>query len=571
MARNVKNEIKEYNVLSNSKSEHLACCFLCDTIKQIDQHLNIQNKISILYEKADQFRWDTIGSSQIRNIFNFKCLVCDFSTDDFITWVKHIMSIKHMSLCHCVKNLHSFPCGACKILYYGPDTLINEHRYNTHKDKSKLSCVLKLMSEIIKGPRSRSHLYFCSYCKTFSNKHERTDHKNTILYYCEYCNVSFLCSTEVLDNHSISVEHVTLKYIFLFKKLYNTSVQHTEEHDSNRDARHIPLKLSLIILNKFLNISPFMVKCKLCNIVINQNDKEILEHTIYKCTNKSYYLSPYKNKTLIKTYYCMVCYYTTKSFSDYKIHIISIMHLTNCHNDSNAYSYFCIICNLYIYCTKDLAKIHWETHKNAYKGLPYISRFLANNFKRVSNHPDTKFINYLNNNYSSYSENLSVIQCNYCKINFCMCIEDYHLHKISSEHIILKYFTPKLPSLIMEHNAQGIEGPSQSKCQSSTKNNMIENLQELQLNKGKYKNNTNYLHFLMFSFYNLDTFDYYAEVYKKKKQLLFIQGPLEHNEKSIFFTSPILKNIKLSEFKDANKIQLINVDHDENSCRYVSI
>lgn len=77
-----------------------------------------------------------------------------------------------------------------------------------------------------------------------------------------------------------------------------------------------------------------------------------------------------------------------------------------------------------------------------------------------------------------------------------MCIEEYHLHKISSEHIILKYFTPILPSLIMEHHEQGIEGPSQSTCQSLAKDNKIENLQELQLNKGKYKNNTNYLNVL---------------------------------------------------------------------------
>lgn len=383
MARNTKNVLKECNVLvADSMSKDLAYCFLCDTIKQIDQHLNIQNEISILYEKADQFHWDTNGSSQIRYICDFKCLVCKFFTRSFKSWIKH-MSIKHMSLCHRVENLYSFPCGACKVLYYGPDTQISQHRYYVHKDSSKLSCVLISMSKIIKRP-STSHLYFCGYCKTFSKEHEPTHHGNATFFYCEYCNVSFLCSTEVLDSHTISVKHVTLKYIFLLKKLYNSSVQtnklenceqiiqNTEEHVNNLDVRRITSKLSLIISNRFLNTSPLMIKCKLCNIVINQNDKEILEHTIYKCANKSYYVTPKMHKTSIKAYNCKVCNYITKSFSDYKKHIISVLHLTNCHNVSNVYSYFCIICDLYMYSSKQLAKIHWKTHKKTCEILPYI-------------------------------------------------------------------------------------------------------------------------------------------------------------------------------------------------------
>lgn len=454
--------------------------FFRDTLNQMHEHYDIFSTLD------DINQWDDDKSSQMRYIHHFKCFVCNFDTDNFNPWKEHILSNKHMSKYLDVNKLYSYPCKACKVLFYGPEYLIRQHCNDMHCDKSKLPSVSILMTELMNHMYINSkQIYFCAHCKQFSetpldcfDEH----YSNYEPYYCKYCHIKFLCSTEVLDCHSLSVEHVTLKCIYLIKEAFNfnSSKKHTQVYNTKITTdfklKRIPSKVPLIILNKFKNISEMMPKCKFCNIFVGWSTEGIIEH-ICVCTDKGS-LTLKKHRTFIKTYDCRLCNHTTRSFSDYKNHVISRIHLIKVHVNDGFYSYFCNICKLYMYSSKILIEKHWKTnHNKNIIALPLISHVLADNYKYVSNHPECKPIEYCDELLDEYSDS-PYYQCNACKIDFHVSINKYNLHKISSEHIILKYFTPKYTSQVM--NNKSFECP----YQSSEKN--IKNGENLRVNNGNY-------------------------------------------------------------------------------------
>jgi len=130
--------------------------------------------------------------------------------------------------------------------------------------------------------------------------------------------------------------------------------------------------------------------------------------------------------------------------------------------------------------------------------LPFLSEVLKENYKHTSNHPGSDFIDYYNDQQNC-KKDLFLIQCNACKINFCMINDnEYKLYMISSEHIILKYFTPKNP-LFMKYNFNYEYLPTMSTTnpnfiinKESLNNEYLSsietdnsNLEETSVNKGK--------------------------------------------------------------------------------------
>lgn len=475
---NIKNDLIQRN---QSKGD--SYYFFYNILNQIREQYNILPILNNINQ------WDDDKSSQMRYIHHFKCFVCDFNTDNFNPWKEHIISNEHMSKYHKVNNLYSYSCGACKILFYGPEDLLKQHRNDMHCDKSKLPKVSILMAELMNNLYINSkQIYFCAHCKKFSETplHNLVEHNsNNKQHYCKYCDITFLCSTEVLDCHSLSVEHVTLKCIYLIKEAidFNTLEKHPQVQNSkitkNLNQKRISSKLPLIILNRFQNISELMPKCKFCNVFVDWSTEKIIEH-ICVCTNKGC-LTLNAHRTFIKNYNCSLCNYITGSFSDYKIHVISSIHLVKVHVIDGFYSYFCNICHLYMYSSKYLIEKHWKTYHNKnIIELPLISHVLADNYKYVSNHPECEPIEYCDKQFDGYLDS-TFYKCDTCKIDFHASINKYNLHKISSEHIILKYFMPTNTSQVTKNKSLNF---SYQLSEKNTENG--EYLQNLVVNNCKY-------------------------------------------------------------------------------------
>ncbi|KAE9544334.1 hypothetical protein AGLY_001513 [Aphis glycines] len=449
MKRSTMKKILTKSIKSFKDSKN---CYLCDTI-----NLTHSNIISPLLKTISQ--WDTKRSSQI-NIQDFTCLVCSYNSKCFQKWKTHIMSKEHTSMCHILIKVHSM------------------------------------------------HIYFCAICETVSEKkiHNSGKHltKQT-LYYCKYCNATFLCNDEELDFHEASVEHLTFKFIYSIKKGIEVNHLELQKQDKiKKITRDIctqikPLKLPLIILDRFQKTSNSMAKCIFCNVNVKWSTRIIVKH-INVCLNKDDLTKIHEihPRMVITAYECKVCSFYTNSFLNHKLHVISPQHLTNCHASDVFYSYFCTICNLYIYGSKLQINNHLKKkHTTKITDLPFLSEVLKENYKHISNHPGSNFIDYYSDQQNCKKKENFSVQCNACKISFCMINDyEYKLHMISNEHIILKYFTQKNPLLMKykfnyEHLPTSTTNPNFILNEESLNNvylSSIEtdnsNLEETSTNKG---------------------------------------------------------------------------------------
>ncbi|XP_029346514.1 uncharacterized protein LOC115034283 isoform X2 [Acyrthosiphon pisum] len=495
----IKKIILTNSVKSSKDSKH---CYLCDAIKRTHQHYDISSLLITVSQ------WDTKGSSKIRSIQQFKCFVCNYNSKNFNKWKTHIMSNGHMSMCHTLDKVCSYFCKACKTLFYGSEMCISQHQKVEHSGKSNLSSVSIFMSELMSCLDIYSkHVYFCSLCKTVSETPIHTSGKhlnNQKLYDCKYCNTTFLCNTEELDFHEASVEHLIFKCIYSIKEAIEANSLKIQKQDHVTKTTHDlqtklkPLELPLIILDRFQKTSKSMAKCNFCNVIIQWSTQRIVKH-VNLCLNKGN-LTSEMHTISITAYDCGVCSFKTNSFFSFKLHVISPIHLTNSHTTGDFYSYFCTICNLYIYASKIQINDHLKRkHKTNITDLPLLSTFLKHNYDYISNHPGSDFIDY----YSDLDQQSCEkdFQCNVCKISFCMSDYEYNLHEISSEHILLKYFTPTNPSLVMKHSYGYENVPTTStinansiinnealsnKCLSSTKTDKS-NPEEISVNKENNK------------------------------------------------------------------------------------
>jgi len=500
MKRSKLKKIILTNIVKNPKDSKK--CHLCDAINKTHKYYNIS---SILITVS---QWDNKGSSKVRSIQQFKCFVCNYSSMDFDKWKTHIISNEHMSMCHSLDKMCSYFCKTCKTLFYGSEMCISQHQKD-HGGESKLSDISILMSELMSCLDIHSkHIHFCSICKTVSETPIHTSGKhfnNQKLYDCKYCNTTFLCNAEELDFHEASVEHLTFKCIYSIKKAIEVNGLKIQKQDQvsttalDLQTKLKPLELPLIILDRFQKTSKSMAKCNFCDILVDWSTQEIVKH-VNLCLNKGN-LKSEMQENLITAFDCAVCNFKSNSFFNYKLHVISPIHLTNSHTSDDFYSFFCTICDLYIYASKIQINNHLKNkHKTNITDLPLLSKVLKDNYKYISNHPGADFIDYYSDQ-KFCEQDFFPVQCIVCKISFCTSNYEYNLHEISSEHIILKYFTPVNPSLFVKHN-NGYENAQTSsitntsliinnealnnKCLSSTKTDNISS-EEISVNKGKYK------------------------------------------------------------------------------------
>jgi len=459
-------------------------------IKEITEDVNditskiIEMKYNIEFDSllATINQWDIVFDTQYKAIKNFECIVCSFKTNEFEKWKRHIMSVSHMVDCDKTGNLFSYVCRAkrCKVLLYGSFSSLCKHQDNKHSNKFDLSGVSILMAAVMKRKRSpteKKPLFFCSHCKQFDEKPIHTNIGTLfgsltlpLQHYCVYCNVTFLSSPEIIDCHSLSVEHLTLKCLDLLStpekvntKLLKVSEEasHSEENnklpaieittkdDYGPSAIHNELatnsiKLPLIILNKFKQIGEHQGECKLCNTVVKWESKSIFNHLL-NCKYK--YDLAGTNQTTIKTFMCTACDYTIDHFHGYKGHIISHSHLTKSYSKGRYYSHFCNTCYIFMYSKKIDIINHCNLHHTVTGTtiqFPMLSIFMATIFDGFNKNPNRdEMVHYYGDN-ACYGSKIVSQQCITCKVNFHTSPNEYNMHEITSEHIILKFLTPKV-------------------------------------------------------------------------------------------------------------------------------
>lgn len=475
-------------------------CLLCNEIKHIKVY---DNKLSLL-KNVNQ--WEMKGSKQMERICYFQCIVCNFYTNKFNNWKEHIISINHISVCHNIIDLYSYSCVACKVQYYGTKQQLQEHKWQYHLDFSNLPRISIFIKELLMNYNvNPNDLYFCEDKSHKSFLEKPCNHTHRSSYYCKYCRVTFVCSAEALDCHFLSVEHVTLKCICLINDDELKRVQKKTTSSMNTLPLALTsIKLPSFILSRFKQISNLMIQCKLCCTLVDWNVENIVNH---RCT----FIGFITNRTSVTTFDCKVCSCITKSFSKYVDHVISPIHLYNCRYIGNYFSYFCSICNSYIHSSKSIIKKHWSLHHDCkeFTEVPIISQVLANNFVNRIRNSTNAILDYCNKKQCCKEvSDTSQFECYTCKINFCVSsADDYNLHLISSEHIILKHFNPSAllnasvsdgkPSISKTDISKELIINSKFSKQLSDKND--NGVQEFQVNKGNYnkiKNKTFIIIFL---------------------------------------------------------------------------
>jgi len=157
----------------------------------------------------------------------------------------------------------------------------------------------------------------------------------------------------------------------------------------------------------------------------------------------------------INKFECLVCFFKTFKFIDWKCHIMSLPHMANCHKIKNLYSYVCCdkICKLLLYGPKKLLIKH-NIDKHLYNGVAFsistlmaevMKRYLADNLKplyfcshckqfaETPIHTDVKLLkNAIKIPIEYY--------CRFCRVTFLSSHEMIDYHLLSLEHMTLKCF-----------------------------------------------------------------------------------------------------------------------------------
>lgn len=230
---------------SKSKSQHNVSRCKCSICEIITPKTEIEN-LNTLLAKVNKF--DIKNENQYKLICDFECLVCIYNTNVFNDWKIHIISKSHLRDAHKIEDiLYSYVCtsSGCKLLLYGTEEKILEHKMKKHLENFKKITVgiPFLMVEVMKRFIAKQKpLFYCSHCQKFEEtpihsydeKAIMNRRKNPIEFYCKFCQVTFHSSMEMVDYHSLTVEHMTIKCFYeLCSKNLKSSGQSNETNENN--------------------------------------------------------------------------------------------------------------------------------------------------------------------------------------------------------------------------------------------------------------------------------------------------------------------------------------------------
>jgi len=166
--------------------------------------------------------------------------------------------------------------------------------------------------------------------------------------------------------------------------------------------------------------------------------------------------SVYENQfKKINKFECLLCFFKTLHFNDWKCHIMSLSHLANSHRNENLYSYVCHdkTCKLLLYGSNE-SLIKHNLEKHSFKGevssisslmAEVMKRYLAVNLKplyfcshcrQFAETPIHTDVKLLNNRIKIPIE----YYCRFCRVTFLSSCEMIDYHFLSVEHMTIKCF-----------------------------------------------------------------------------------------------------------------------------------
>ncbi|XP_025193696.1 uncharacterized protein MAL13P1.304-like [Melanaphis sacchari] len=247
--------------------------------------------------------------------------------------------------------------------------------------------------------------------------------------------------------------------------------------------------------------------CFMCSIIaqidIHNDISKLLEKVEQwdKIDSKNN-LNQYKQ---INKFECLVCFFKTSIFNDWKCHIMSLSHMANCHKIEDLYSYVCDkkTCKLLLYGPKNTLIKH-NLDKHSFNDSVFnmsilmaqvMKQYLAFNleplyfcshcktFKKTPIHTDIKL--------SSKAIRFPIeYYCRFCRIHFLSSHEMIDYHFLSVEHMTIKCFE-ELCSETKIHLKQNTSEESKvlknshkkkKKKNAAIKNVNISNIQTTKLN-----------------------------------------------------------------------------------------
>jgi len=159
----------------------------------------------------------------------------------------------------------------------------------------------------------------------------------------------------------------------------------------------------------------------------------------------------------INKFECLVCFFKTLNFNDWKCHIMSVTHLVDCHKMKNLFSYVCVnkVCKLLLYGPKDsLIEHNVVTHNVDNFGVSTLmaavmKRYVADNCNPLyyCSHCRQFAETPIHTNVTSYKKIRIPIEyyCRFCRVTFLSSQEMIDYHILSVEHMTLKCFDELCP------------------------------------------------------------------------------------------------------------------------------
>lgn len=422
--------------------DNQAVCTKCSnsynpTLKNVMFHLMVCNGVLI--------------EDKIQTEFKMNCLLCSYTTITISDWKKHLFKIDHLAQNVPYVKCYSYDCHSCKTHLYGFKDTILQHQCGP----TSLSTLSELMAYVYENFNilCKRMLHYCAVCLHFSydvtdlhiNNHCNDAYGREVLSICNSCGISFYDSSKKsFFDHKLSAEHHMLWCINGKRK--TPKVCTTE-------FTQLPIFITKYFI---IDLTLQQANCLACNEIKNLSYATLYDH--FKNCISSKNISDLENNISLKTINCNVCNFQQSAlekedmYKRWVEHVISFEHLcwtTAKETEYKLQSYYCYNSETIFYGSKDF--IMEQILKKKKKGTNlFLSGVMARAY-RCHLDSSSEDISILfccslclssTCNESKYCKHSSKLQyCSVCLIAFTV-MADYNEHIVSSEHIILKYFTP---------------------------------------------------------------------------------------------------------------------------------
>ncbi|XP_050428551.1 uncharacterized protein LOC126838286 [Adelges cooleyi] len=282
------------------------------------------------------------------NIDTFKCLICDELHNDFNLWKCHVVSKQHLVRCHNAGNVITvFDDKTLWCVINKTDATILTFADNQSGEISLLSMCMARVLEDQNCGLDTFYYYYDHISGNFGRLREKLQSSS---YYCDTCKISFFCTSDLFNKHSLTSEHIFLRYIGNIKNVEN---------------REYPKLISPLNTS---DTSPLKVS-NLCTSPIYQTQKTRLARHFKIKIETLNSLMQYKDQVIDSvravSFYCTDCDYVTNEDLHWKDH--NEQHYSNSSSGAlpeQRIQIYCDVCSIYMVGLKKYIDKHKTTEEH---------------------------------------------------------------------------------------------------------------------------------------------------------------------------------------------------------------